>query len=228
MRLFFVRHAQSENNARPLEERVSDPALTEIGRQQADSIARHVEELQPTHLLVSPFRRALETAEPIRKALGLPSRVWVELHEHGGCFDGYNAETLRTRPGMNGRQIREAFPGTATPPEIEERGWWRGDDYETHESADARARTIRQRLLDEHRAGHDRVVLVTHGTFMRFQMRALLGLTLDDDDPFGPVHNTAVCEVFLTADEVILMSWNSAGHLPADLRTDIGPRLERL
>ena len=40
MELYLIRHAQSQNNALPEEQRVEDPGLTELGNQQADCSRR--------------------------------------------------------------------------------------------------------------------------------------------------------------------------------------------
>ena len=83
MELILVRHGQPawttpDGRAR------NDPGLTELGQAQARAVAvrlaDHTDEPAPgpvDRLLASPAVRAMETAEPISEALGLP----VEVHE---------------------------------------------------------------------------------------------------------------------------------------------------
>ena len=85
MQLFLIRHAQSQNNALPEEQRVEDPGLTELGHRQAELLADWVPALNLTRLITSPFRRTLLTTEPIRRATSLIPEVRVDLHEQGGC-----------------------------------------------------------------------------------------------------------------------------------------------
>ena len=77
MRLYFIRHGQSLNNALYEEgreqERVYDPHLTDIGQEQAQLVARYLadgidmpgklrEAFQLTHLYCSAMTRAMQTA----------------------------------------------------------------------------------------------------------------------------------------------------------------------
>jgi len=99
MNLYLIRHAESVNNARfrdadvvDLSLRDPDPALTSLGHVQAQHLAHfvvHAAELyaqhphgEPllTHLIVSPMRRALETARAIAEHAAIPIEVWDDVH----------------------------------------------------------------------------------------------------------------------------------------------------
>ena len=54
MRLFLIRHAQSENNAKPDHLRIEDPGLTELGQ-------------RPTLDLANPFSGEIESVADIRQ-----------------------------------------------------------------------------------------------------------------------------------------------------------------
>lgn len=71
-----------------------DPALLPEGVQQANAVASYFEKQQPSlnivALMCSPFYRALQTASPIAKVLGLPARVewgFSELLAHRWLHD---------------------------------------------------------------------------------------------------------------------------------------------
>lgn len=115
---FFIRHAESANNAtsnndstdsgeRYGEERVPDPKLTELGRRQAEKTGKYLaseslkvwrqKEDQKLMGLVgpefkaiycSPMQRSLETASEIQKVLNIPVFVNPDLCEVGGVFQG--------------------------------------------------------------------------------------------------------------------------------------------
>jgi broad specificity phosphatase PhoE len=65
--VYFVRHAQSEDNAAPVFQSENSP-LSEIGRRQAQLVARRLSKLPFDAIIASPLRRAKETAETIAQA----------------------------------------------------------------------------------------------------------------------------------------------------------------
>lgn len=69
MELIFVRHGQPgwDRDGRA----VADPDLTDLGRAQADHVARLLAGTRIDELLVSPLRRAQQTAAPLVEATGL-------------------------------------------------------------------------------------------------------------------------------------------------------------
>lgn len=73
MELVLVRHGQPEWSVDGAS--VSDPRLTDLGRAQAQLVAEHLGGEHFDHVLVSPLRRARETAEPIVDALDTAPQV---------------------------------------------------------------------------------------------------------------------------------------------------------
>ena len=108
MQLYFIRHAQSENNAlwmrtRSGEGRLADPALTRAGWRQARLLAKFLAQNHAaarttgwdsqnrggfglTHLYCSLMRRAAATGSEIAQALDLPLIGWADIHERGGIY----------------------------------------------------------------------------------------------------------------------------------------------
>jgi broad specificity phosphatase PhoE len=73
---WLVRHGQSAANAGLPAVGHADTPLTELGRSQAREVAQRVDR-RPDLLIVSPFLRAHETAQPIRERWpDVPSEVW--------------------------------------------------------------------------------------------------------------------------------------------------------
>ncbi|MWV13507.1 phosphohistidine phosphatase SixA [Pseudomonas sp. R-28-1W-6] len=67
MKLWLLRHGEAEPRARSDAERV----LTEHGRKEVRHAAKHLRERPLEQILVSPYRRAQQTAELVREKLGL-------------------------------------------------------------------------------------------------------------------------------------------------------------
>ena len=67
--VYFVRHAQSEDNVAPVFQSPNSP-LNEKGKRQAERIAECVTKLHFGALIASPFERAKQTAEAITRATG--------------------------------------------------------------------------------------------------------------------------------------------------------------
>ena len=69
--VIFVRHGQSECN---LEHRFAgqiDAKLTDLGRTQAENVVKALQAYPITRIYASPLSRAIDTARPTAKALGL-------------------------------------------------------------------------------------------------------------------------------------------------------------
>src|ERR1700722_7019777 len=67
--MFLLRHGQSYFNLHFSETRIDpgieDPELTPLGAKQAAAAAVALAEVEITRIIVSPYTRALQTAEPI-------------------------------------------------------------------------------------------------------------------------------------------------------------------
>ncbi len=93
MRVYFIRHGQSHENAADLQRRLfvdefrtllsesRDSALTELGIEQAQSVGMQLKEYGLNLLYSSPFPRAFHTAKIIAASTELPVQVVTELHE---------------------------------------------------------------------------------------------------------------------------------------------------
>ncbi|MEW5869470.1 MAG: histidine phosphatase family protein [Chloroflexota bacterium] len=197
MQLYFIRHAQSANNALwdqvgSGQGRSADPGLTETGLKQAEILAAYLSRPGPgapdgqeiqnqdgfalTHLYSSLMVRAVATGAILSQALGLPLVAWPDLHEGGGVY--LNDEDSGEPTGLPGnpRSFFEAnYPALTLPPELGEDGWW-NRPYETRPERRARARRLLAELRQRHGNDHDRVAVVSHGGFFNHFMAVLLHL----------------------------------------------------
>ena len=110
MKIFVARHGQTQWNA---EYRVcgrTDLPLTEEGLCQAELLADRTEKLGIDVIISSPMLRAVETAAPTGKRLGIPVMTDERLIEQDyGVYEGVR----RDDPGFlaNKRQFSVRYPG---------------------------------------------------------------------------------------------------------------------
>ncbi len=69
-RLYFVRHGESELNARGVYAGQTETPLTRKGREQAKTAGMQARELQIDHVVSSPYSRTRDTAVIIADAIG--------------------------------------------------------------------------------------------------------------------------------------------------------------
>ncbi len=177
MQLYFIRHAESENNALYNRSanwagRSPDPDLTATGREQARRLAeflagrrnglvetarhdpRNANGFNLTHLYCSPMVRALLTGQAVAETLGLPLVVWEELHERGGIFELDPESDERTGlPGATVSELQAGFPLAHFPENWGRQGWW-NRPAETGEEQYERACRLVERIRRLRSASH--------------------------------------------------------------------------
>jgi 2,3-bisphosphoglycerate-dependent phosphoglycerate mutase len=242
MQLYFIRHAQSQNNAlyaetRSFQGRSEDPDLTPAGYEQARHLARFlcqgaeprslaVHDWNPlnvggfgiTHLYCSLMIRAVATATIIARALDLPLVAWEDLHEVGGVVqrDDETGERIGL-PGSNRAYFEAHYPDLVLPKSLGEEGWW-NRAYEEREQRPQRARSFLRDLLDRHGDSDDRVAVLSHGAFFSYVMHAILELPPEPMLWFS-LENTAITRIDFLEGRIRLAYTNNATHLPRDLIT---------
>jgi 2,3-bisphosphoglycerate-dependent phosphoglycerate mutase len=217
MELYVIRHAQSANNALPEEQRVEDPAITDLGHRQADALATWIKSISLDVLVTSPFRRTLQTTEYIRQQVDLAPLVWIDLHEQGGCYAGHEPSRYEGRPGMTRHQILADFPGYQPEELIDESGWWKCRTYETFDMARQRARRLVARTLANFGGRNVRVAYIMHADFKRCFLQELLSAADSSPGVIGPIFNTAVSAIKLHSDTPQVSLFNSTVHLEEEL-----------
>jgi probable phosphoglycerate mutase len=158
--LHLVRHGQSTWN---LEHRVQGqqdaPVLTELGRRQAADVAATLAGSGAGLLLTSDLTRAVQTAEIIGSATGLPPIQTALLREQG----------LGSLEGLTTRQATAALAGVdLTDPAT------RYGAAESREDVAARIETLLTGPLLANAATAGGAILVTHGDTIRIAIAHLL------------------------------------------------------
>lgn len=225
MQLYLIRHGQSYNNALKDEtKRHKDPALTQIGEEQAQRLGEYVGKMDfgITHLYCSAMYRALQTCQPIAQALNMQPQVWVDIHEGGGIFlKDYESGEVTGYGGMTRDEITDCFPDYLLPDNVTDQGWW--DVAKGEETlADFISRGIKVGLeLRERRTSDAVIALVVHAGFMDVLLKALLNqLPLSPRHMFYRHNNTGITRIdFELKDRIIIDFLNRTEHLPPDMIT---------
>ncbi|WP_158213178.1 histidine phosphatase family protein [Pigmentiphaga sp. NML080357] len=156
--LWLIRHGQSTANAGEATSDAGASPLTELGREQAETAARHIDR-PPDTLIVSPFRRAQETAAPIL-------RRWPDTRAQIWPIQEFTYLSAAKCAGLNvfeRRPLADAYWERADP------DYRDGDDAESFMQFAARLREFHERV--QKLGGF--VVAVGHGQFFHAYQQAL-------------------------------------------------------
>lgn len=160
-RLLLLRHGQTQMSVQRRYSGRGNPALTELGRQQADAAARYVAQRGGIAAVVSsPLQRCYDTATTAAKALGLDVTVDDDLTETDfGAWEGLTFDEAAERdPELHRRWLRDT--STAPP------------DGESFDSVHRRVLRARDRIVDEF--GGTTVLVVSHVTPIKMLLRLAL------------------------------------------------------
>jgi broad specificity phosphatase PhoE len=157
VKLYFVRHGQSEANVMGvISNRGTSYALTELGNQQAQALARTLVGAGVTYLYTSPLLRAQQTAAVLAEILGVPFITAEALRE-------FDCGALEGRSDPAGWQIMQKVFET----------WMRGEAWDSGCDGGESLNNIRQRFvpfvqgLVNDLPSESVVVLVGHGGTLR-------------------------------------------------------------
>jgi 2,3-bisphosphoglycerate-dependent phosphoglycerate mutase len=244
MHLYFIRHAQSTNNALYASgddktPRVHDPGLTDLGRRQAERLAdflaegrangqpvlsaNHAHDPQNrrgfplTHLYCSLMVRAVSTGAPIAARLGLPLHAWMDWHEEGGLFLETEPGQYEARSGQGRAFFTREYPVLVLPETLGDEGW-STEGFEPYERRPERARRVLRELLERHGAGDDHVGVISHGGFYTHFLAALLDLSPPYQLHFA-MNNAAVSRIVITPQGRYVVYQNRCEFLPAEMVT---------
>lgn len=159
--IIFVRHGETDWNKQGLIQGSIDTDLNEEGRAQARSVAAALAalkvELADYQFVVSPQRRALQTAQYVREALGKP-------------FDDIDARVRELGFGIwEGKPFWELKASPVYPADTESRYFWRPEGGESYEDGVFRVKDWRATLSRP-------TIVVSHGAVGRCLMGSVAGL----------------------------------------------------
>jgi glucosyl-3-phosphoglycerate phosphatase len=199
-RVILLRHGQTDYNVDGRMQGHLDSHLTPTGHEQAAVAAPVLAELAPDRLISSDLRRAVDTAELVGAACGLPVKYDPRLREtHLGRWQGYTvAEIDREYPGAIATWRSD--PGWAPPA------------GESRIAVVARARPVVDELDAELADSDDRsetVLLVAHGGLIAGLVTGLMDLPTSVWPSFGGLGN---CRWAVLARRDDHPRWRLAGY----------------
>ena len=154
--MYLLRHGQSYFNlhftATRVDPGIEDPELTDVGLGQARAAAARLARVKLTRIIISPYTRALQTAEPILALHRASVEIMHEVRERAAfvCDVGSPPESLSAR-----------FPHhdfAHLPPR-----WW-SEPVETLEETVGRADAFRSSMAS--RDDSATTLLVSHWAFI--------------------------------------------------------------
>ena len=199
-RVILLRHGQTDYNVDGRMQGHLDSHLTPTGHEQAAEAAPVLAELAPDRLISSDLRRAVDTAELVGAACGLPVKFDPRLREtHLGRWQGHTvAEINREYPGAIAAWRSD--PGWAPPA------------GESRVAVVARSRPVVDELDAELADSDDRsetVLLVAHGGLIAGLVTGLMDLPTSVWPSFGGLGN---CRWAVLARRDDHPRWRLAGY----------------
>ncbi|MCT7660260.1 bifunctional RNase H/acid phosphatase [Mycobacterium deserti] len=160
-RFLLLRHGQTELSVERRYSGRGNPALTELGRRQAEAAAQYLGRKGGVAAVISsPLQRAYDTAQAAAKVLGLDVVVDYDLIETDfGGWEGLTfSEAAERDPELHKRWLRDT---RVSPP-----------DGESFDAAAERVGRARSRIISEHPG--ETVLVVSHVTPIKTLLRAAL------------------------------------------------------
>lgn len=166
--MFLLRHGQSyfnlHFNETGVDPGIHDPELTPLGGRQAVAAAARLASSPLSRIIISPFTRALQTAQPVHALHHVPVTIMAEVREQAAfaCDIGSHPEVLAARFPQHDFAHLPAR-------------WWHAG-IETTEETRTRANAFRKLMA----AREDRAttLMVGHWAFIQ----ALTGVALENGE----------------------------------------------
>ncbi len=167
LRLFIVRHGETDANLNHFLQGISNGPLNATGRLQVERLAKHLKNIALDHAYASDLQRAVDTAVMIAQAHGLGVELDSQLREWNvGELDGQPAAIYLKMVKETGLPLSHF-----DPPGGQRLG-------EVRSRADA----FLQKVIDEHRG--ETVLVCSHGDFIRQMVGSILQIDVDKATAF--------------------------------------------
>jgi len=208
VRIYFMRHAQTDNNTRsaekdkgnPVGERNPDANLTELGKTQAVGAANFIRDnldlLGIKTVYCSPMKKTLLTLHPFVKILGdkLQFRLGIDLFERGGIYSGERTmtpqqrESLQMHYGLNWKQMTDLIPKLKfdeieTEPYRYNKDWGVGKDMGWHSGIMETQKIYFERVnrvCEWLYALKSNTLIITHGKHLDTLLKCLIASRVED------------------------------------------------
>ncbi|MEJ5338083.1 MAG: phosphoserine phosphatase PspA [Aquificaceae bacterium] len=199
VKLYIIRHAESQWNPIGRYQGLLDPELSERGREQARRLGEHFKDVELHALYSSPLKRTLQTAQEIASVKGLEvveERRVIEI-DHGN-WSGLLVEEVQERYPEQFRQWLEE------PHRVSFEGG------ESLQDVYSRVNSFMEYLKERHWGQN--VAVVSHTVPIRCMYCGLLKVDLSKFWSFG-CDNASYSLVHMEKDRNVIMRLNITCHL---------------
>ena len=203
VRLYLIRHGQSESNQARVEGRLGefDPPLTAIGAEQAERVGERMAAYGVDAIYASPLQRAYNTAAPIARRTGIEIRVIDDLQEINEPMREGSVDPNLNRETADHAAIKARFEMAPTWDNLP------GGESSAH-FRERIGRAIAQ-IVEE--CPGKRVAIACHGGVIQTYVAMVLGLQ-NTDFPFY-AFNASITSVRAWQDKRALWRLNDLAHL---------------
>ena len=196
--IILIRHGETEWNSQKRMQGHSNSDLSSVGQAQIQALGQWMKNVPFDHIYSSDSLRAKQTAEAITQFSGHELKIDLRLREKNlGVFEGLTSEEARERHP----EVFRLFKTAGSKYVI--------DEGESTQQLQDRALEIVEEIRIKH--PEERVLLVTHGGFIRVVMKHSLGLSLETPTRFL-IRNTGVFRL-VWEDKWIVSQMGGVSHL---------------
>ena len=196
--IILIRHGETEWNSQQRMQGHSNSDLSSVGQAQIQALGQWMKIVPFDHIYSSDSLRAKQTAEAITQFSGHELKIDLRLREKNlGVFEGLTSEEARERHP----EVFRLFKTAGSKYVI--------DEGESTQQLQDRALEIVNEIRIKH--PEERVLLVTHGGFIRVVMKHSLGLSLETPTRFL-IRNTGVFRL-VWEDKWIVSQMGGVSHL---------------
>ena len=194
----MIRHGETEWNSQQRMQGHSNSDLSSVGQAQIQALGQWMKNVPFDLIYSSDSLRAKQTAEAITQFSGHELKIDLRLREKNlGVFEGLTSEEARERHP----EVFRLFKTAGSKYVI--------DEGESTQQLQDRALEIVEEIRIKH--PEERLLLVTHGGFIRVVMKHSLGLSLETPTRFL-IRNTGVFRL-VWEDKWIVSQMGGVSHL---------------
>lgn len=187
----FVRHGETEWNIQQRLQGTTDTPLTPIGQIQAEMTALFLKKQEWDHIITSPLKRAVQTAEIIAKELEIPSiKKWQEFKERDyGEATGLYINEYKTLKASQ-RRIKN----------------WESDEELLH-----RVISGLEKLLKDHE--NEKIIIISHGVPILTALEFIQEKPLQSDHDIFHLKNGCLSSIYYKYSRWHIEQYNVIDHL---------------
>lgn len=160
MKVYFVRHGQTQGNVERYAQGPEEP-LNEEGLEQAQIVAERCTNLNFETIVASDMTRAQQTANAIAQKTQKPLET-SDLFREVTLADVFNGADQREQALEINQEV---------PQQVENDEWFAERGMESYRNVQAR---VREAVAFLRSRSEERLLVVTHGTFLKFLIGELI------------------------------------------------------